>query len=252
MNVMRSLSITRSASDGSHFAMSTVFIGTTPGTVMPLSNPEMWASGAGMRIASSGVRPCTDAMSRALYASRPWVWITPFGGTARSRGEQHNRGQVGIGTDVVDGLARRRLAFDHQPRVHHAEDAFHVGWSGQVMHGRGDGADAPARSIQHDRVDDVGELPAHRVAAGDAFRPQAAGHGGHAFAEPGARPSVCVVDDEVVRARQPPRARDRWIRSACAFCSQTVRSLHATVAARRRSLRYTPCRSRSVSRSSAM
>ncbi len=30
MNVMCSRSITRSASDGSHFAMSTVFIGTTP------------------------------------------------------------------------------------------------------------------------------------------------------------------------------------------------------------------------------
>src|SRR5438045_5889886 len=37
MKVIRSRSINSSAAVGSHFAMSTLFIGTTPGTVTPLS-----------------------------------------------------------------------------------------------------------------------------------------------------------------------------------------------------------------------
>ena len=79
MNVMRSASMIRSASSGSQRAMSTTFIGTTPGSSTPLSKPDTWARGAGISTASSSRNPCTRAISAALYARPRCVWITPFG-----------------------------------------------------------------------------------------------------------------------------------------------------------------------------
>ena len=79
MNVMPSRSMRDSASSGSQRAMSTHFIGTTAGSSTPLSKPEMSASGAGMRIASSGVNPWTRAISEPLYVNAWSVCMTPFG-----------------------------------------------------------------------------------------------------------------------------------------------------------------------------
>ena len=59
--------------------MNTVRNGTTPGSVTPLSSPEMCAHGAGMSTQSSARRSCTSAMSAALYASVACVCSTPFG-----------------------------------------------------------------------------------------------------------------------------------------------------------------------------
>ena len=66
MNEMWCDAIVASASPGLHFAMSSTRIGSTPGSSTPFNRPEMWASGAGMRMASSGVSWCAAAITRAL------------------------------------------------------------------------------------------------------------------------------------------------------------------------------------------
>ena len=79
MNVTCSRSIRSSASSGSQRAMNTVRNGTTPGSVTPLSSPEMCAPGAGISTQSSGCNACTSAISAALYESVACVCSTPFG-----------------------------------------------------------------------------------------------------------------------------------------------------------------------------
>ena len=66
MNDTRSSSMRRTPSSGSHAAMSTVGIPAADGMSTPLSSPETWANGAGMRTASPAPSPCTPTMSAAL------------------------------------------------------------------------------------------------------------------------------------------------------------------------------------------
>ena len=66
MNDTCSSSIRRTASSGSHAAMSTVGIPAIAGMSTPLSSPDTCANGAGMSTASSLPSPCTATMSEAL------------------------------------------------------------------------------------------------------------------------------------------------------------------------------------------
>lgn len=66
MKVTCSRAMRSRPSSGSHEAMSTVGMAPSDGMSTPLSNPDTWARGAGMRTASSGPRPCTAIMVSAL------------------------------------------------------------------------------------------------------------------------------------------------------------------------------------------
>ena len=100
MNVMRSRSMVASASSGLHFAMSEARIGSAPGISTALSSPDTCASGAGMRIASSGASSWALIITCVLYASPRCVWSAAFGAplepdvnsaTARSLGRAADR-----------------------------------------------------------------------------------------------------------------------------------------------------------------
>jgi len=66
MKVIAAVSMISSAASGSQRAMRLTRIGTTPGSSTALSSPEMWARGAGIKIASAGVSWWAPAMTRAL------------------------------------------------------------------------------------------------------------------------------------------------------------------------------------------
>ena len=92
MNVMCSRSMMRSASSGSHRAISTDFIGTAPGSRTPFSRPEMCASGAGMRTASSGREPVHSRHQPRLVGQGAVGVDDALRAAARPGREQHDRG----------------------------------------------------------------------------------------------------------------------------------------------------------------
>ena len=78
MNVISSRSMISRARTGSHLAMGTTRRPDTPSST-PFSRPEMWAIGAGSRMASSGPSPCTSVMVRALCSSARWLCRATLG-----------------------------------------------------------------------------------------------------------------------------------------------------------------------------
>jgi hypothetical protein len=76
---MRSRATKSSACSGSKRRTRTERRPAAPGTRTPLSSPEMWAIGAGIRTASAGPRPCTRAISEAFQLRPRCVCRTALG-----------------------------------------------------------------------------------------------------------------------------------------------------------------------------
>ena len=166
MNVTRSRSISSSAASGSQRAMSTLRKGTTPGSVMPLSRPEMCAHGAGISTQSSAPRWWTSRHERCLVRERRLGVQHAFGRSARSRREQHRRELFAVGPRIGDRgpVGEVVEVGDDELRRDGGDRPLHVVRAEQVVQRCRDRAQPPAGAVQHGHLVTVVRLPRDRVA----------------------------------------------------------------------------------------
>ena len=103
---MRSPATRSSACSASKRRTSTERIRVAPGSNTPLSMPEMWAMGAGIRTASSAPSPCTCAMSEAFQLSPRCVCSTALGTPVEpevKRTRATSEGRVALGAAATGG-----------------------------------------------------------------------------------------------------------------------------------------------------
>ena len=146
--------------------MNTLRNGTTPGSVMPLSNPEMCAHGAGMSTQSSTPRSWTRAINVALYASVACVCSTPFGApldpdvksTAASCSRSVHSSVTGASSEPPVEI------FDHERGRDGLHRSLRVVRAELVMQRCCDGAQPPAPPVQQGNLVAVVRLPGDRIA----------------------------------------------------------------------------------------
>ena len=190
---MRSPATRSSACSASKRRTSTERIRVAPGSNTPLSMPEMWAMGAGIRTASSAPSPCTCAMSEAFQLSPRCVCSTALGTPVepevkRTRATSEGRVALGAGRHRRPAqrlVERRGIREGLGPQLHHepgldlGQRLLHVGRAERVQHGRGHRPQPPAGPGEHGGGQAVGHLPGHGLAPSHAPGAQAARHRGH-------------------------------------------------------------------------
>ena len=217
MNVMWCASMSAKARSGSQRRMSTALIPLAPGRVTAFIRPEMWARGAGIRMASSGTRPCTARHELRLVGQSGLGVQHPLGAPCGTGGVQHHR-QVSGALVVYSGdrlaLSRPGVRPGRGPPPGPGRVGPGCGRARParlVVHGRGHRPQPPARPVQGHGLPAVGRLPGHRVAA--PRRP------GPAARRPAARPR-----------RRVPRRRSGFRRRARPGSTSTTWSVRRPAA----------------------